>query len=171
MVCAATGAALNIAKGNKPINKRARFAARFKNINRMYVSSSIELPPSCRRRHLETLFSSGFFVKATFQNLLLRCIASLEESLKRLQIASVDVVLIHDVSPTWHADALEQSATQEALQFSMAHPAIASVAAFDRGQGNLQHCATAFPRRLLGELKDARLILPAAAVPSWRAVT
>lgn len=33
---------------------------------------------------------------------------SLEESLRRMQIGSVDLVLIHDVSPRWHGDALER---------------------------------------------------------------
>lgn len=33
---------------------------------------------------------------------------SLEESLRRLQVDSVDLVLIHDVSPRWHGDALER---------------------------------------------------------------
>ncbi|MDF2462458.1 MAG: pyridoxal 4-dehydrogenase [Ramlibacter sp.] len=62
-----------------------------------------------------------------------------------------------------------------ALQFPLAHPAIASVVAGmatpNEVRANLQNCATALPSAFWEELKDARLISQAAPVPSWRAVS
>lgn len=56
-----------------------------------------------------------------------------------------------------------------ALQFPLAHPAIASVVAGmatpKEVQANLNNCATALPKAFWQELKNARLVSPAAPVP------
>lgn len=49
----------------------------------------------------------GTITGARFDYSYSGALQSLEESLERLQIESVDLVLIHDVSPRWHGDALD----------------------------------------------------------------